>query len=216
MKLNIPVITQDKNSSDCGVACVSMLLQHYDLDRSITTLKQKIEVYKGMGTYAPQLGKYLIDNGFDVELITQNPHLFTIQDRDKSQKELGLYFKDLIKNNTKESRVNSLKHFDEYLTSNGKITVQVPSIDDIKKEISQGRPLIALLTSSFLEHDKPGFNFHFNIITGIDDTFIYVNDPLSDKRGGKKKYIINDYMYALYASAFGDLDNGSFLKVSKK
>ena len=213
MQLDIPLIRQDKNSSDCGLACVAMLLQHYGLDANIAQLQQKIEVYKNIGTFAPQLGKYLIDSGFEVDLITQNPHLFTINDRDKTQDDLKVYFKELILKNTKESRINSLKHFDDYLTLNGKSTVQVPSVDDIKNEIKQGRPLISLLTTNFLQHDKAGFNFHFNLITGIDDIFIYVHDPLSDKRGGKKKYKINDYMYALYASAFGDIDNASLLKV---
>ena len=73
-----------------------------------------------------------------------------------------------------------------------------------------------MITSNFLLFDKPIFNFHFNLITGIDETHIYVNDPLWDYRGGKHKYLINDFMYAIYASAYGDLDNASLMKIRKK
>ena len=79
-----------------------------------------------------------------------------------------------------------------------------------------GRPLGALITSNFLLFDKASFNFHFNLITGIDNEFIYVNDPMWDYRGGKHKYPINDFMYAVYASAHGDLDNASIMKIKKK
>lgn len=103
-------------------------------------MEDEIKVYEGMGTYLPQLGKYLIENGFEIEIITMNPYLF----------------------------------------------------------------------------DKAIFNFHFNIITGIDEKHIYVNDPMWDYRGGEQKYEINDFMYAIYASTYGDLDNASIMKIKKK
>ena len=37
-----------------------------------------------------------------------------------------------------------------------------------------------------------------------------------DNRGGKHKYEINDFMYAIYASAYGDIDNASIMKIRKK
>ena len=83
----------------------------------------------------------------------------------------------------------------------------------MREELDAKRPVGALLTSNMLSGSKPVFNFHFNLITGIDGQHIYVNDPMWDERGGKKKYKITDFFYALYASAYGDLDNASFLKV---
>jgi len=71
------------------------------------------------------------------------------------------------------------------------------------------------MTTNFIYGKEPKFNFHFNIITGIDDKYVYVNDPLPDSRGGKKKYTKKDFFYGLYASAYGDLDNVSLLLVRK-
>ena len=216
MKLNVPLIRQE-SSDDCGLACLSMLMKYYDIDKSVTELKEDIKVYEGLGTYAPQLGKYLIENKFEVEIITMNPYLFTRQFGDKSQGELIKNFEDLHGKTKKDHQFKEqLRFFKEFMELGGKLNLKVPTINDIKGEISNKRPLNAVITSNFLLSDKAGFNLHFNIITGIDEEFIYVNDPLDNYKGGNQKYEINDFMYAIYASASGDLDSASIMKIIKK
>ena len=214
MKLNVPVVRQEENSIDCGLACLSMLMKYYDIDKNIIEIKNDIKVYEGIGTYAPQLGKYLIENGFEIEIITMNPHLFTKQSGNKSQEDLIKYFEELHEKNKKDSFKEPLKFFKEFVEAGGKLTLKVPTVEDIKEELSNNRPLGALITSNFLLFDKASFNFHFNIITGIDEKYVYVNDPMWDHRGGEQKYEINDFMYAIYASAYGDLDNASIMKMT--
>ena len=72
------------------------------------------------------------------------------------------------------------------------------------------------MTSRFLIAPTPWFNFHFNIITGIDNKYIYVNDPLPNNLGWKKKYPISLYMYAIHSTAYADSDNAIIMKISKK
>jgi len=67
MKIELPLVRQDENSVDCGLACVSMLLKKYDIEKAVNDLKKEIQVFDNMGTYAPQIGTYLIKNGFDIE-----------------------------------------------------------------------------------------------------------------------------------------------------
>jgi uncharacterized protein YvpB len=122
------------------------------------------------------------------------------------------YIKKTEKDNFKEP----LKFFKEFIEIGGKLTIKIPTVEDIKEELFNDRPLGALVTSNFLLFDKAIFNFHFNIITGIDEKYIYANDPMWDYRGGKQKYEINDFIYAIYASAYGDLDNASIMKIKKK
>ncbi|HIH25415.1 hypothetical protein J4476_06320 [Candidatus Woesearchaeota archaeon] len=216
MKIELPLVRQDENSVDCGLACVSMLLKKYDIEKAVNDLKKEIQVFDNMGTYAPQIGTYLIKNGFDIEIVTINPYLFTYKFKEKSQQELLFYLKECLEKTTKENFKDPLKFFIEFIESGGIISVRVPTVNDIKEEISQGRVVGALVTSNFLLYDKPMFNFHFNMITGIDDEFIYVNDPMWDYRGGSQKYLISDFLYAIYASAYGDLDNASIMKIKKK
>jgi len=216
MKLNVPIIRQEENSVDCGLACLSMLMKYYNINKSIIEMKKEIKIYKDIGTYAPQLGKYLIKNGFEIEIITMNPYLFTKQFGKKSQEDLIKYFEELHEKTKKENLKEPLRFFKEFIQAGGKLTLKVPTIDDIKEELSNGRPLCALITSNFLLFDKASFNFHFNIITGIDEKYIYVNDPMWDYRGGKQKYEVSDFIYAIYASAYGDLDNASVMKIKKK
>lgn len=72
------------------------------------------------------------------------------------------------------------------------------------------------MMTNFLYGKDPIFNFHLNVITGIDENYIYVNDPLWDERGGKKKYKKKDFFYGLYASAYADLDNASLMIIKSK
>ncbi len=120
------------------------------------------------------------------------------------------------KKTKKDSVRKPLRFFKEFTQAGGKLTVKVPTIEDIKEELNNNRPLIALITSYFLLSSKAEFNFHFNVITGLDKKYIYVNDPMWDFRGGKHRYEINDFMYAIYASAYCDLDNASIMKIKKK
>lgn len=216
MKLDVPLTRQDENSLDCGIACLSMLLKYYGIEKGISDIKKDVKIHDGIGTYGPQLGKYLIEQGFEIELVTMNPFLFTNKFKNYSQKDVLNHFKELLEKTTQEKFKIPLEFFIEFIEAGGKIKVKIPSIEDIKSEISEKRPLGALITSNFLLYDKPIFNFHFNLITGIDEEFVYVNDPLPDYRGGSHKYQINDFIYALYASAYGDSDNAMLMKIVKK
>ncbi|MDO8467406.1 MAG: C39 family peptidase [Nanoarchaeota archaeon] len=215
MKLNVPLIRQDKNSFDCGLACLSMILKYYGEDINISELKKVIKIYTGVGSYVPQLGEYLLKKGFEVEIVTMNPFIFTEKSKEKNQEELISYFQELYDKTDKDKFKVPAKFFKEFIERGGKVKIKIPEVSDIREEITAGRPVGSLLTSNFLLGKSPKFNFHFNIITGIDKEFIYVNDPMEDYRGGKHKYKIEEFMYAIYASAYGDIDNAALLKVKK-
>ena len=94
---------------------------------------------------------------------------------------------------------------------------KIPEGHDIEAEINGGRPSIALLSTRFLEAEQPYLNYHFNVITGFENNFVFANDPLrNEENGGKKKYKMSDFLYGLYVTCGGDLDNGSILKIRKK
>lgn len=216
MKLNVPLVKQTSiDSIDCGIAGLKMLFKFYKINFSDAELK-KIKLYEGTGTYMPQLGEYLLRKGFEVEIITANPYLFTLRHGKLSRQELLKYLKERFENLNIERFREPLNFFINFVELGGKLTVRVPVKEDLIKEISAGRPVCALITSNFLLFDKAGFNFHFNLITGIDDKFVYVNDPIPDYRGGKHKYEIDNFFFALHSSAHGDLDNASIMKIRKK
>ncbi len=211
MILNVPLVIQKKNSKDCGLVGLEMILKYHGINKSIKDLKKYLKVDKS-GTYAPQLGSYMINNGFDVEIITLHPGLFTKKDEGMNKKDVLKrfeYFKSISK---KRQNKKVLSYFIDYLNDGGKINVKIPDSMDIKEEIENKNPMGALLTSNFLNGDKPKFNFHFNVVRGIDKQFIYVNDPSWDKRGGRKRYLIKDFLFGLYSSSYGDLDNGCLIK----
>ena len=110
MKLNVPLVRQDKDSVDCGLAGLEMLLKFHGSDLNIEQIK-KVIAPDETGTYAPQLGEYLIDNGFSVGIITMQPSLFTTKDSRLSQSQI---FNQMLKRRkkTKKPHIKTvLNHF---------------------------------------------------------------------------------------------------------
>lgn len=215
MHLSVPLIKQEKESVDCGITCVAMILEYYNKGISFDECKKHIKTYD-IGTFMPQLGSFLLDNGFAVEMITLNPFLFTKAQESLSQEEIKKHVKNLFEQHKDDKLTESLEWLMTFLDKGGSIKVKVPSFDEVKEEIDNERPMLALLSSNVVTANIPRFNFHSNVITGYDDKSIFVNDPLWDERGGKKEYAKNDFFYALFASAFGDSDNASLLRIIKK
>src|SRR3989344_2740371 len=211
MKLNVPMIRQARNSVDCGLAMVAMISNYYGEKVTIKDLKEEIKVYKP-GTYIPQLGIYFLKRGFSVELISQDPHLFTAQDRSRSQGNLERKLRRL----QEEAREQNLQHryidgnaepaarsfgyYASFLSEGGHIAVKIPSEEDIRKEIKAERPLGVALTSCFLYSSTPYLNSHANVITGIGKRDIFIQDPIWDVGGGRHGYRIQDYLYGIHAN----------------
>lgn len=214
MKLKIPQLRQDENSKDCGLICMLMVMRYYGDDKTTyEDLKQALVVDE-IGTYAPQMGTYLLNQGYKVELIGLNPGLFSTLDKGASTEEIQERLAEKLELADKERDVKVIKYFQEFLDNSGSMKVQIPSEDHLQYAIEQETPVIALLTSNFLNR-RPELNFHFNVVTGITHELITVNDPLWDERGGEHQYIIEDYLYAIHASAAGDLDNATLMRVWK-
>jgi hypothetical protein len=216
MQLNIPVVYQKQGSVDCGPSVLSMWLAYYGKNMPVAKITKQVEVYKGLGTYTPQLGTFMIEQGFNVEIVTLHPDLFTLSDQQLSQKQILERFRSLVKKAKKVSSKRALRFFIQFMEGGGKIKVAIPFAEDVREEIKEKRPLGALLTSNYLLGNEPRFNFHFNLITGIDAEFVYLNDPLIDKRGGKQRFKIDEYFYGIYASAYAELDNACLMKARKK
>lgn len=215
MKLNVPLIKQPKDSVDCGIAGITMIMDYYKKGISFEENKKHI-ITDTVGTYAPQLGLYLMNNGFQTKIITQHPAMFTNNDTGMHTGEILKRMDYLLSKNPTEQNRKIIEYFKKFLEEGGEIEVKIPEEKDIVNEIKAKRPLAALMTTNFLYGKESIFNFHFNVITGIDENYIYVNDPLWDERGGKKKYEKKDFFYGLYASAYGDLDNASFMIIKPK
>src|SRR3989344_5965826 len=149
MKLEVPLVKQAENSVDCGLAVVNMITSYHKKKITFAKIKSEVKTDK-LGTYNPQLGSYLIKKGFDVEIVTFNPGLFTNKDKGKSKTELLAHFEKLLKTKKARNAKKVIRYFIEFLKDGGKLEVRIPNPEDIKAEIKNKRPLIAVLTSNFL------------------------------------------------------------------
>lgn len=218
MKLKVPLVSQPKKSVDCGIASVAMILKYYKIPISYSKLQKDIGVFS-YGTYAPQLGLYLLEHGFDVQIATLHPRMFNIGHKFKTKKQFIAHLNKVGKNLTEKWDKTALKFFIKFIEAGGIIDTQIPNEKIIEKEIKAGRPIISSLTHWFLFPSKypPRFTLHFNVVSGIDKKNVYVNDPDWGKPfGGKHRHNLRHYMYAIHASAQSAIDNACLILIKKK
>jgi len=223
MKLNVPLIRQPKDSVDCGIAVVTMLLNYHGVEKTFEEVKKDITTDE-VGTYAPQLGEYLTSQHFSVDIVLRNPLLFTKSEENLDKKSLVEKFNRLQHSGINTHNLKVINYFNKFLKwPQNKVTVKIPDENDIEEEINIGRPLIAFLTNAALykeniaeKHKKDfSYTFHSVVITGLEDDKVFVNDPYAEEYGGTKEYPIEDFLFAMYSSSLGDLDNGSLIKIRK-
>ncbi|MFH0715113.1 MAG: C39 family peptidase, partial [Candidatus Diapherotrites archaeon] len=191
-------------SSDCGPASAAMLLTYYGITAGPESVRKAITRSK-KGTFIGQLGLFLMQKGFEVEIVGLNPAFFTKQSRKFSGNRLIQYLEKVREHQKSAKNKKALLYFVKFLQAGGKMRNEIPTEQMIRKELKEGRPVGALLTSNFLNEKKPKMNYHFNIITGIDRRHIYVNDPAWPPFGGRKKYSTNEYLYAIHVAVRGSL-----------
>ena len=215
--LPIPIVHQVEESNDCGPACLSMLLEYYKVSFDFEEMKKELGVY-AWGTVTPQLGTYLLKRSFEVEIITMHPSLFSLHSSFKNSKQLKEHLRSLKLSMKGEFDPTALDHFIEFIDAGGTVTPRIPLLSDIEEEVSQERPVFVPITHWFLHKTNmsPRFSIHFNIVTGIDGKQVYVNDPDWGVDFGGRHAIQRDaFLYAMYASAKGGIDDACIMKVKK-
>ncbi len=226
MKLDVPLVKQPPESSECGIAAVAMLLNYHNNQKTVHGKKRQRDAItleqlrkdipqRKNATYMAQLGIYLLKLGFAVTIVTQNPALFTLRDRKRDQKQIKEKLVAIQSSADKEYQF-VFDFFAQFIDAGGNIELAVPNAHHIRQQIKRRQPLFALMTTNFLKGKKTRFNGHYNVITGIDSKYIYVNDPLPDYRGGKQKHLIENFIYGIHASAGRGYDNASLLIVEPK
>lgn len=195
-----------------GISVLEILLKYHGVKTNSKKLKKNIEV-DGHGTYAPQLGSYLMKIGFDVDIVMLHPRLFTLKDTGMGNEAAYDRFTSIMPDLRSDSEKTVIDYFIQYAQDGGSTTVKIPDEQDITNELLQGRPVVADLTTRFLRSVEPWFNLHFNLVTGIDRRFIYVNDPGDGRLGGRKRYLIKDWMFGLHASTYAGFHEGTLMRV---
>ena len=211
MILNVPLIRQEKDTYVCVLAALSMILQFHGRNASIADLERDEDAKL---TDLGAIGTYLLKNDFDAEVVMFHPRLFTNRDRGKSRAELIEHFRARMghEDNMKWDD-DILRYLIKFLELGGKVTVSIPDEDHIREEIEAGRPLLVTTDTNFLNGKEAKYYLHANVITGIDEEYIYVNDSLWDERGGHHRYRREEFMFGVHIATHGNFNNGSLMKV---
>ena len=162
----------------CGPASVMMAMKALDpqlgLDRMLelriwreSTTVFMTSGHGGCGPYGLALSAY--HRGFDVEIyVNAEGALFVDSVRDPEKKE--------VMRLVQEDFLNELRSVPV------KIHYGVMSVSALQEQFERGGIPIVLISSYRIYHEKSP---HWVVVTGFDERFIYVHDPLVDKETGK-------------------------------
>lgn len=212
-KLAVAYHPQTPDKSDCMVACLKMVLDYYGVPCAFTEMSDHF-TYNSVGLSMPQIGLYVIDKGLNAEITTLNPHLFSAKDVGKSETETAA--KIAVRSFDDAEKETIRKDFESFMQKGGIVSARLPTKQEIIKAIDKDTPVIILLVSRLLHGYKDGYNFHANLIYGYDDTSFYLHDPEVPDLGGGSHCVDQDLvMYAMAVMGYADIDNASFMKITK-
>jgi uncharacterized protein YvpB len=221
--LDIKTVRQDEGSVECGLVTLSMLYSYYGKNKTLDDLRKELPTVQ-FGTFSPQLGINLLHNGFEVEIITRNPLLVERKDKDLSQEELVSKLEEkLAKYETKDDNYTGVDYFIKFMKAGGKVKVKIPNIEDLNEELKNNRPVVVFLSTASLYKEnkaknlnKPfNYTFHIVLVVEVDNDNVTINDPYWDEEGGKQTYPVDEFFYAMHASALGGADNDCLITVKK-
>ena len=162
----------------CGPAAIMMAMKALDpqatLDRMLelriwreSTTVFMTSGHGGCGPYGLALSAY--HRGFDVEIyVNAEGAMFMDSVRDPEKKEVMRLVQEDFLNELSKSPV--------------KIHYGVMGVNALLEQFEQGGIPIVLISSYRIYHEKSP---HWVVVTGFDEHFIYVHDPLVDKEEGK-------------------------------
>ena len=190
------IYAQETNKS-CGVACIRSAINHYGGNFSEKDIWEKTKPFtsENTGILNPilNMGITALKFGFDVTYIGYEP---TITQNNSSE--------DLLKSLKQKSKTyygygkfiidNSL----EFIKLGGKIKIDIPNIEKIKKIVDKNKFIIVEVSPIFLNKNATNRNMrHKIIINGYTKTSFKVLDPSK-----ARKYNLNfdKFLLAFYSA----------------
>ncbi len=209
-KIDIEVFFQTNKSLDCGPVCTQMVLNYFGKGKKLEEIKTKVNYVPG-GTYIYDNGLVILNEGLKAELITSNPLLFKQEDRSTLKTEKSILKHLTAIKRKKGAKKQAIGIFQDFIKQGGRVKIEIPTLDHLKKAIDQNKLIIVLLYGGALGKKEGGF--HFVVVTGYKNGFVHINNPGKKSRQGW--FPESDFIYALYSSTCADVDNGSLLVVGE-
>ena len=209
--IEIDTFFQNEGSSDCGPICMQMILSHFGIIKEEEEIKKHITYVSG-GTYIYDNAMIALRKGLNVELVTANPLLFKLEDISELDSEEKVRRHIIKYKSSHQKDVHALELFEDYMSQGGEVSLEIPSIQHIKKAIDLNKLVLASVYIGALGRNE-GSGFHYVVVSGYKDDCVYVNNPRIIARQGWFRE--KDFMYAVHSSTCVAVDNGSLIIVGK-
>ncbi len=191
IKLNVPIFKQKNHDMACGFVCLQMVLAYYGMKLSYNEIIKLAKLDPHIGSWWAQMAGVALDLKFKTELVNYN--LSNIYDSDIA----GLKGDKLIKRlriqkrKIKELYYPEIKYDIEMIKKGGKLTLKIPTKDDLIDWLKKGRPPILSIKvgpayGEVPSKERKSLNQHGIVVYGYDGKNFLIHDPHPGKDAIKK------------------------------
>jgi hypothetical protein len=209
----MPIYRQGRGTRSCGLWCLKMVYEYYGLLRDIDEIGAALHVMPS-GVYAQELGYHLRLTGFHARLVTRDttrlPVQYATMDTAAIRADLAARLEQTPP--TQEKDRIYLRGLIRFLDAGGAFEVRIPTLNDLDRNLAAGHPAICTVDVKALYEpdgahadDDPadwfrlGPGAHYVVVSGLDATHVWVNDPSSRRHGGIRAYPRERFLYAWYS-----------------
>jgi len=188
--MDIPFYRNDKDGKQCMQVAMKIVLKHFlDKDYYLEELDRLTKRKKDKWTWTPQIVSVLYDIGLDVKYYSSVDLKDMLEGEGYVRKVMGDDAEKVLKFMDVPVVVDSIKKLLEYDIFEKK-NLKFKEVEDFMKR--RAVPMMLIDYSKF--SGNKGYNGHFVVVTGFDDSSVYYHETgpkniEANKKVSKKKFV---------------------------
>lgn len=189
---------QSVDSYSCGPSCIKNIFESYGIKKSLAEILNEIGVSDKDSTHVPQLGRYLLGKGFDVELLSSCPNNYSPDWGNKSREEVIELLKQWVTTNIADMWIKDAIFLLFYLMDGGVVNQLDLSTRILDEYLGKGYQVLACIDETWVwgqrkisgvaKYDsiKGHTNGHYVVIYEKDGNDYLISDPYPTGITGKE------------------------------
>ncbi|PIS17750.1 hypothetical protein COU93_02360 [Candidatus Shapirobacteria bacterium CG10_big_fil_rev_8_21_14_0_10_36_6] len=193
-----PHTKQAVDSFSCGPSCIKNIFESYGIKTDLVEILKEIGVSDKDSTHVPQIGRYLHNKGFYVELLSSCPNNYSPDWGDKPREEVIELLKQWVTTNITDIWIKDAIFLLFYLMDGGVVKQLDLSTHILDEYLGKGYQILACIDETWIwgkrkmsgvaQYDsiKGHTNGHYVVIYDSDGNDYLISDPYPTGITGKE------------------------------